>query len=135
MASKSSPYLTWSPESNPVLGKLKLQSMERCNVFFEQWLHFVFYKGGIPDMSKGLFPVHPYTLNKNTEPKKVDVPNETTIINGLYEDTFGKSTKREKGLSYTVKVFVWIETEDDADGVVFDFQKQEEVCETNLQKQ
>lgn len=118
----TAPYLSWTPRSNPVFGKLKLQSMERANIFFEEWLHFLFYNGGIDDRGS-LFPVSPYSLNKNYNPKKVYAPLETTIVKGLYQDSIGERVKRD--MSYTIKVFVWVETEEDADGVVFDFQKEQ----------
>lgn len=97
--------------------------MERTNIFYEEWLHFILFNGGIPDMSMGLFAANPTSLNKNRVPKKVDVPKETTLINGLFEDIIGATLKKD--VSYTVKIFVWVETEEDADGVVFDFQQEE----------
>jgi hypothetical protein len=118
------PYLSWTQQQNPVMGKLKLKSMERTYIFYEEWLHFILFNGGIPDMSMGLFAQSPISLNKNRPAKKVEVPVETTIVNGIYEDTIGSLLKRD--VSYTVKVFVWVETEEDADGVVFDFQNESE---------
>lgn len=129
MGTPTAPFLSWTPEPNPVLGKLKLQSMERSNIFFEWWVHLILYKGGMIDMSGGLFPVSPYSLNKYTKPKKTDVPNTTTVINGLFEDTMGRDLKTD--LDYTIKVFVWIETEEEADGVVFDFQEEKTQPEKN----
>lgn len=117
------PYLFWNPGVNPPLGKLKLRSRERTNIFYEHWLHFIQFNGGIPNMSMELFNLNPASLNKNTLPKTVDVPKETTLINGLFEEYFGKLIKQD--IDYTIKVFVWIETEEDADGVVFEFQKEE----------
>ena len=117
---RSFPFLKWTNSKNPTLGKLKLQSLERANIFYEEWVRFSWLNGGIDDMSYGLFPLSPFSLNKNTVPKKVDVPNTTTIINGLFTDTIGLYLKQ--GLTYTIKVFVWVETKEDADGVVFDFQ-------------
>lgn len=118
----SPPYLSWTLEKNPVMGKLKLKSMERTNIFYEEWLHFILFNGGIPDMSMGMFPRSPISLNKNRKAKKVDVPVETTIVNGIYHDTIGTFLKKD--ITYTVKVFVWVETEEESDGVVFDFQEQ-----------
>lgn len=117
------PFLSWTLKQNPVTGKLKLKSMERTYIFFEEWLHFILFNGGMPDMSMGLFAHNPTSLNKNRIPKKVDVPVETTIVNGIYEDTLGKYLRKD--ISYTVKVFVWVETEEDSDGVEFDFQQEQ----------
>ena len=104
------------------MGKLKLKSMERTYIFYEEWLHFILFNGGVPDMSMGMLERSPISLNKNRTPKKVDVPVETTIVNGIYADTIGKFLKKD--IAYTVKVFVWVETEEDTDGVVFDFQNE-----------
>lgn len=117
------PYLSWTQEHNPVMGKLKLKSMERTYIFFEEWLHFIFFNGGIPEMSMGLFKRSPISLNRNRKAKTVEVPIETTIVKGIYEDSIGKYLRRD--FAYTVKVFVWVETEEDADGVEFDFQQEE----------
>lgn len=125
------PFLSWTLNQNPVLGKLKLKSMERTYIFFEEWLHFILFNGGVPDMSMGFFPKSPISLNKNRVPKKVEVPVETTIVNGIYEDSAGKYLKRD--ITYTVKVFVWVETEEESDGVEFDFQ-QEDKNETVIEK-
>lgn len=116
------PFLSWTQKQNPVTGKLKLKSMERTYIFFEEWLHFILFNGGIPDMSMGLFARSPISLNKNRKAKTVEVPVETTLVKGIYEDTIGKFLKKD--IAYTVKVFVWVETEEDADGVVFDFQEE-----------
>lgn len=115
-------YLRWTAQKNPVLGKLKLQSMERANIFFEAWLHFMSYDGGMDDRGR-IFPVSPYTLNANWYPKKVFAPLETTIVKGFYEDNIGKRLAAD--LSYTIKVFVWVETQEDSDGVMFDFQNED----------
>lgn len=115
-------YLRWTAKTNPVLGKLKLQSMERANIFFEAWLHFMYYDGGMDERGR-IFPVSPYTLNANWYPKKVFAPLETTIVKGFYEDNIGKRLATD--LNYTIKVFVWVETQQDADGVLFDFQNEE----------
>jgi hypothetical protein len=94
--------------------------MERTNIFYEEWLHFIRFNGNVPDMSMGLFSNNPTSLNKNKVAKKVDVPKETTLITGLFEDTIGVQLRMD--ISYTIKVFVWVETHEDADDVVFDFQ-------------
>lgn len=122
------PFLSWTLQQNPVMGKLKLKSMERTYIFFEEWLHLILFNGGIPDMSMGLFSRNPTSLNKNRKAKAVEVPVETTIVKGIYEDSIGKYLKRD--IAYTVKVFVWVETEEDADGVEFDFQQEETKSET-----
>lgn len=120
---RSAPFLSWTLQKNPVTGKLKLKSMERTYIFYEEWMHFILFNGGIPDMTMGMLARSPISLNKNRIPKKVDVPVSTTIVNGIYEDTLGKFLQHD--ITYTIKVFVWVETEEENDGVVFDFQENE----------
>ena len=106
------------PNSN-VVGKITLQSMERENIFFSDWVKAsVFYEGFIQPTS---FQVHVglKDIRGKTTPKKVDVPVESTIINAMYRDNIGKQTKQD--ISYTLKVFVWIETNGEANGVAFEF--------------
>lgn len=119
----SAPFLSWTLQKNPVTGKLKLKSMERTYIFYEEWLHFILFNGGVPDMTMGMFARSPISLNKNRTAKKVDVPVTTTIVNGIYEDTLGKFLQHD--ITYTIKVFVWVETEEENKGIVFDFQDNE----------
>ena len=114
------PFLNWGKLKNPTLGRLKLQSLERSHIFYSDWVKCIWLNGGIDDMSNGLFPVNPYSLNKPTKPRKVDLPVSTTLINGLFIDSIGLYYK--KHLTYSVKIFVWIETTEEANGVVYDFQ-------------
>lgn len=106
-------------ENYNTAGKLKLQSMEKENIFFSDWVRAsVFYESfktpSAFDLHQGL-----KDIRGKTAPKKVDVPIESTIINALYHDTVGKLLKQD--LSYTLKVFVWIETNENANGVAFEF--------------
>jgi hypothetical protein len=100
-------------------GKLKLQSMEKENIFFSDWVKAsVFYEGFKQPKA---FEIHSglKDIRGKTAPKKVDVPVESTIINALYHDTIGKHYKQD--IHYTLKVFVWIETNDSQNGVTFEF--------------
>lgn len=102
-----------------IAGKLKLQSMEKENIFFSDWVKgSIFYEGfkqpRVFEIHKGLKDIRGKTL-----PKKVDVPVESTIINALYNDNIGKQLKQD--IAYKLKVFVWIETVEHANGVAFEF--------------
>jgi len=109
----------WDNKSNPVAGRLKLQSLEKANIFYSQWLKALEWNIGIND--NGIFPINPYTLLNKVKPIQVEVPPQTTILNGLYEDTVLKNAK--ENFSYKVKVFVWLEMKEDSKGVEFDFLK------------
>lgn len=105
--------------TNNTAGKLKLQSMEKENIFFSDWVKAsVFYEGFKQPKA---FEIHSglKDIRGKTAPKKVDVPVESTIINAIYVDTIGKFHKQD--ISYTLKVFVWIETNDPQNGVTFEF--------------
>lgn len=115
------PFLKWKLANNPILGKLKLQSPDRNNLFFGTWLSFQHYQSGIPDMSFGLFPKSPYTLNRSTWPKRLDQACSIHVINGMFEDQIG--LRQDIDLEYRIKVFVWIETTEEAKGVQYDFQE------------
>lgn len=105
--------------NNNTAGKLKLQSMEKENIFFSDWVKAsVFYE---EFKQPKAFEIHSglKDIRGKTAPKKVDVPVESTIINAVYVDTIGKFHKQD--ISYTLKVFVWIETNDNQNGVTFEF--------------
>lgn len=105
--------------NNNTAGKLKLQSLEKENIFFSDWVKAsVFYEGFKQPKA---FEIHSglKDIRGKTAPKKVDVPVESTIINALYHDTIGKFYKQN--INYTLKVFVWIETNDNQNGVTFEF--------------
>jgi hypothetical protein len=118
----TAPYFSWTLKHNPVTGKLKLKSMERTYIFYQEWVHFILFDGGVPDMTMGMFSRSPISLNKNRIAKAVEVPVTTTVVNGIYEDTLGKFLHHD--IQYTIKVFVWVETEEESNGIVFDFQNQ-----------
>jgi hypothetical protein len=114
------PFLKWSSKTSPVIGKLKLQSMDRYSIFFETWIPFVFLNASLPDMSFGGFPKSPYSLIVKSNPKPISIPCSNTIINGLFTDEIG--SRKNTDMNYRVKVFVWVQTNEPANGVVFDFQ-------------
>jgi hypothetical protein len=102
-----------------VAGKLKLQSMEKENIFFSDWVKAsVFFEEF--KQSKA-FEIHSglKDIRGKTAPKKVDVPVESTIINALYHDNIGKFYKQD--ITYTLKVFVWMEVNEQQNGVTFEF--------------
>lgn len=114
------PFLQWKSTSNPVVGRLKLQSMDRHNIFFESWLPFVFLNASMPDMSFGKFPKSPYSLITKSEPRSVDVPVSNNIIHGFFTDDIG--TRKNQDVRYIVKVFVWVQTNEPNKGVTYDFE-------------
>ena len=124
------PSLKWTSNSNPVVGKLKLQSMDRNNIFFETWIPFVFLNASLPDMSYGLFPRSPYSLIVPSKPKPIGIPCSNSVINGLFTDAIGSAKNAD--IRYRVKVFVWVETTEPNNGVVFDFQSNNNELEVKL---
>ena len=117
--------LTWNLSVNPIVGKLKLKSMERTNIFYEEWVHFIRLNAGIPIFLTRPYTYNPLSLNRNKMPKKVDVPIETTVVQGIFESTNGGAGKGRNNIALTVKIMIWVETDEESDGIEFDFQKDE----------
>lgn len=107
-----------------VAGKLKLQSMEKENIFYSDWVKASIFCEEFKQPKA--FEIHSglKDIRGKTAPKKVDVPVESTIINALYHDNIGKFYKQD--LSYTLKVFVWMEVNEQQNGVTFEFLTNEE---------
>lgn len=114
------PFLQWFSTSNPVVGKLKLQNMDRHNIFFDSWLPFVFLNTSMPDMSFGLVPKSPYSLTVKCQPRTVNIPVSNNIIHGFFSDDIGMRGNAD--LRYIVKVFVWVQTNEQNNGVVYEFE-------------
>jgi hypothetical protein len=100
----------WNILQNPLAGKLKLQSLEKANIFYSEQVWAVRFNDGIPDITDDLYAFDAFAVLQKKEPMKVDVPADTTIINGMYKDLMGAANKRD--VAYTVKVFLWIETDE-----------------------
>jgi hypothetical protein len=71
------------------------------------------------------FKIHLFRkhIRGKTQPKQIDIPVESTTINALYKDTVGKQTKKD--IAYIVKVIVWIETNEESNGIAFEFLNQQ----------
>jgi hypothetical protein len=124
------PFLQWGSKSNPVVGKLKLQSMDRSNIFFENWIPFVLLNGSMPDMSYSLFPKSPYSLIVRGKPKPIGIACSNNIINGQFADSIGIA--KNVDMKYRVKIFVWVQTTEPTNGVAFDFQMKDKELEVKL---
>jgi hypothetical protein len=95
---------------NQLIGELKLQSCEESNWFFAVDVFASDANLGLGDFSQAGFPVKDYTHgNKRTE-EIVKVDAESTIIQGWYLDSFGKTQKAD--IKYEVNVYVWINVEE-----------------------
>jgi hypothetical protein len=100
----------WNISQNPLAGNIKLQSLEKANIFYSNQVWAVQFNDGIPDITTDLYAFDAFAVLQKKEPRKVDVPANTTIINGMYKDLMGAANKRD--IAYTVKVFLWIETDE-----------------------
>ena len=128
---KQPTYLTWTAKKNPTLGKLKLQSMECSGIFFTSWVHYINFQAGYKDTDASPFPVSPYTLNRNSVAKRVNVPGKTTLLRGSFTDSISEQLQQD--ITYVLKIYVWVETDEEARGIEFDFQK--EANHTNSEEQ
>jgi hypothetical protein len=97
-------------KQNQLIGELKLQSCEEANWFFSVDVFASDANLGLGDFSQSGFPVKDYTHgNKRTE-EIVKVDAESTIIQGWYLDSLGKTQKAD--IKYEVNVYVWINVEE-----------------------
>lgn len=115
----NSVQFTWTGRINPTIGKLKLQSLESANIFYTEWLKLLEWNIGF--VINGIFPHQPYTLSQKQKPLHVEVSPQTTMLNGLYEDVILKKSTTLS--SYQVNVCVWLEMNEEAKGVEFEFLK------------
>ena len=102
--------IEWDIRQNPLAGKIKLQSLEKANIFYSDQVWAVQFNDGIGAVTDDLYAVDAFAVLQKKEPRKVNVPANTTIINGLYKDLAGASIKRD--IAYTIKVLLWVETDE-----------------------
>lgn len=103
-----------------VTGKLSLQTFDTVNIFFTDWVKAPVFYEDIKNQTA--FKVYPFRkhIRGKTQAKRVDVDaTESTTINAYYYDTLGKII--QKDIAYDVKISIWIETSEDANGLVFEF--------------
>jgi hypothetical protein len=117
--SENNIQFNWSSNMNPIVGRLKLQSLEKANIIYSEWLKLLEWNIGIK--TNGIFPINPFTLLQKQLPKQVEVSPQTTILNGLYQDSILKSTNGN--FNYTIKIFVWLEMNEENKGIEFEFLK------------
>mgnify|MGYP001579834728 CR=1 FL=1 len=96
----------WDLTQNKLAGNLIIQSMEKANIFFYEEVWTIAYDDGITNL-ESVESMNAFTVLKKTEPKKVDIPSGTTILNCLYNDAIGADNDTD--VIYRVKVLVWIE--------------------------
>ena len=115
--------LIWDLRSNPLAGRLIVQSMEKANIFYYDQVWAVRFDDGFSTLYAG-DNVSAFSVFYKPKPKAVDVPSETTILNCLYKDALGVTAGssgvlvpkdgdiRVINTGYTLKVLVWIECEE-----------------------
>lgn len=96
----------WRLNENPLTGKLIMQSMEKANIFFYDQVWAITFDDGISDLNS-VESMNAFVTLYKKEPKSVDVPIETTVLNCIYKDVLGNLMRHDA--LYTVKVLVWIE--------------------------
>lgn len=106
----------WESAPIPTLGQLRLQSMEKARLFYNEWIKASRWDNGF--QSDGVFPYQIQSRLEKPRPLMVDVPKSTTIIRVLYEDQF----LRTGGLypEYILNIVLWVETDQAAKGVNYE---------------
>jgi hypothetical protein len=93
-----------------LIGELKLQSLERANIFYAADVYEISRNIQYGDYSADGFIPQAWTHGKKRFEDVVAVNAETTIIEGIFKDRFGERIKRD--WPYTVNVYVWYEIND-----------------------
>jgi hypothetical protein len=88
-----------------LIGELKLQSLEKENVFFSDDIYESDQNLGYGDFSARFFSPEPWTHGKKREENRVLVDAVTTIVKGVFQDRIGEHFRQN--LSYQVNVHVW----------------------------
>ena len=95
---------------NQLIGELKLQSCEEANWFYSTDVVATDVNLNYVDFSQSGFQINDFTHgNKRTE-EIVKIDAESTIIQGWFLDSLGKSQNAD--IKYEVKVYVWINVEE-----------------------
>ena len=95
---------------NQLIGELKLQSCEEANWFYSTDVLANDANLNYENFSQSGFPINDFTHgNKRTE-EIVKIDAESTIIQGWFLDSLGKSQNAD--IKYEVKVYVWINVEE-----------------------
>jgi hypothetical protein len=104
---------------NPSLGRIKLQAMRTSHVFYSAWVNALDYLQSITFYSAYPFKIDTWLYYN--EARLVEVPNNTKIIKGLFEDRLIKAVNKD--FAYWIKILVWYETQEAANGIQFGFLK------------
>jgi hypothetical protein len=110
-------------EKYNTIGKLSLQSMEKINIFYTEWVRASVFYEDIKNQTAFKINSFGKNIRGKTQPKQLDISVESTTINGLYKDTVGKQLKKD--VSYKVKIMLWIETTEETNGIAFEFLNQQ----------
>jgi hypothetical protein len=100
----------FSISRNELVGELKLQSCEEANIFYSQHIHNDKNIGNGDYSPKAMWQPEVYTHQMKMNEDVVAVDGDSTIIQGLYRDRYGKGG--EKIVQYVLTLYIWIETEE-----------------------
>jgi hypothetical protein len=99
-------------QRDSLIGELKLQSLEKANVFFSDDVYESDRNIGFADFSATrFFQPSPFTHEFKRFEETVVVKGITTLIGGYYKDRIGEQFKTN--LSYQVNVYVWYEVNEE----------------------
>lgn len=107
----SAPDPQWDTSDSSLAGRLIIQSMEKANIFFYDQVWALQFDDGFSDLDN-INSMSAFTVLKKKEPKAVDVPCASTVLNCLYRDTLGAVLTKDT--NYFIKVLVWIEYDDES---------------------
>lgn len=91
---------------NTSLGEFKLQSCEQANIFYVGQIRME-ENLGFADFSKTeAWNPQTFSHGSKTEEDRVIVDGESTILQGMYKDTFGEMNKTD--VEYIVSIYGWV---------------------------
>jgi hypothetical protein len=99
-------------QRDSLIGELKLQSLEKANVFFSEDVYESDRNIGFADFSATrFFEPSPWTHEFKRFEETVVVNGITTLVGGYFKDRIGEQFKTN--LSYQVNVYVWYEVNEE----------------------
>jgi hypothetical protein len=93
-----------------LVAKIILQSLEKANLFYWDRIWSLPFMDGIGSVTEDPYAWDAFQLLKKADYKTVSIPAGTTILNGILQDLIGAALRKD--IAYTVKVLLWIETDE-----------------------
>jgi hypothetical protein len=115
----------WHLKRQNQMGQLRLQSMESARMIHYGWVTAFKWNNGFSQF--GVFPITPNTHLSKSIPQKLFAPAKTTIVKGIYEDTFLQAAPMAG--AYQIKLCLWVFTNEKEEHLRYEFLDYESLAE------